>query len=1476
MAGNGRDGQDGHNGDGGPATQAPLRPADVVVAPDGSLYIAAPSEHRIRKVARDGIIMTVAGSGRNGSGGDGGPATEAQISAMGQIALGADGSLYIAAPSEHRIRRVDPDGIITTIAGTGTLGHDGDGGPATQARLTHPRAVAVTADGVVYCNSAHRIRRVDPDGIITTIAGHGGAGRFSGDGGPARDASLSFPRQLAMGADGSLYVVDSGNHRVRRIAPSGIITTVAGDGTSVHSGDGGPATEAGFAQMISVSVAPDGSLYIAEYDGDRIRRVGPDGVVTTVAGVGHNGFSGDTGPATNAHLSFPLGSAVGPDGSLYIADTYNSRVRRIRPLLPDPPYGEVRIATTDGASFYVFDRRGRHLRTVDAHTMAALYTFAHDDRGRLTTITDADGDVVTIERRPGNGRPAAIVSAYGQRTVLDVDGNGYLEAVTSPANDVTRIEYDTDGLGLMTAFIDPNQHRTAFTYDELGRLHTDSDASGGGWTLTRSESDTGYTVTMTSTEGRASKYEVTTLPTGDRRLIARAADDTETVRLTRKDGTSVHTSADGSTATRVQIPDPRLGMQAPLLAIQTVVLPSGLTTTTETSRSVEVDHDGALIRQTDQITVNGRILITAYDANTRTTTITTPEGRTITTTSDQVGRPLRLSIPGTAPSTYHYDRHGRLETLIRGTAPNIRTTSLAYEPTGLSRGFLHSVTDPLHDTLTFTYDLPGHTVETRGPHEERIGYPVRTEYDSAGNLIAVTPPGQPTHHFAYTDVDLAKHYAPPEVPGVAEPATHYTYNRDRQVESITFPDGQVIDPVYLPNGRLDAVITADGTYAITYQDQPNSGLVESLSTPAGNVLTYEYDGPLLTRQTWSGAATDAINGSVAYTHDENIWLTHLDIAGTTIAYDRDDDGLLTGAGPMILSRNPQHGALERTDLGVVSDRWTPSPWGIPEDYRVTVSGSDVYRVQYVADAIGRITQKTETLAGTTTVYDYTYHSSGSLNTVHENSVLVATHDYDTNGNRTHINGVLVATHDAQDRCLTHGDYDFTYTPRGQRHTRVHTSTGDTTIYGYDPFGNLDRVQLPDGTIIDYILDGQQRRIGKKINGALESGFLYQDDLNPVAQLDPGGTVIARFVYAERSHVPAYLIKDSATYRIITDHLGSVRLIINSATGAIAQRIDYDPWGTILLDTNPGFQPFAFAGGLHDPHTGLTHFGARDYDPTIARWTTKDPIGFAGGDTNLYAYVANDPINLVDPSGLAWYEYFDWVDPVGNFFMGAADTVTMGATGWIRDKAGLSDQVSPCSGGYRYGGHAATVAEFAFGAAALAKGLGRFAARRMAKRLCKTSFAGGTLVLTRRGYRAIEDIAIGDEVWSRDDRTGAEGWARVTRVFARRIAEVLEVVLLEANGDEQRLIVTPEHPLITRNGWTAVGGLDIGAQVSTDGSWAEMVSMVSLEERQTVYNFEVAGTHTYFVGTGGVWAHNGCAGISKVVNSGMEHAADRAQ
>jgi RHS repeat-associated protein len=190
------------------------------------------------------------------------------------------------------------------------------------------------------------------------------------------------------------------------------------------------------------------------------------------------------------------------------------------------------------------------------------------------------------------------------------------------------------------------------------------------------------------------------------------------------------------------------------------------------------------------------------------------------------------------------------------------------------------------------------------------------------------------------------------------------------------------------------------------------------------------------------------------------------------------------------------------------------------------------------------------------------------------------------------------------------------------------------------------VTLPGGIQIDYLIDGQNRRIGKEVNGTLVQVFLYQDGLKPIAELDGSNHIVSIFVYGSRSNVPDYMVRGGVTYRIISDHLGSPRLVMNSGTGAILQRIDYDEFGNILQDTNPGFQPFGFAGGLYDRDTKLTRFGTRDYNSETGRWTAKDPIGFGGREANLYSYVINDPINSQDPFGLQ--SGLDFESPIDTF------------------------------------------------------------------------------------------------------------------------------------------------------------------------------------------------------------------------------------
>jgi RHS repeat-associated protein len=300
----------------------------------------------------------------------------------------------------------------------------------------------------------------------------------------------------------------------------------------------------------------------------------------------------------------------------------------------------------------------------------------------------------------------------------------------------------------------------------------------------------------------------------------------------------------------------------------------------------------------------------------------------------------------------------------------------------------------------------------------------------------------------------------------------------------------------------------------------------------------------------------------------------------------------------------------------------------------SVGGTTLYDVTLTRDKLGRITQKSETIQGQSDTFGYHYNVAGQLIEVTKNGASIATYDYDTNGNRlsaSTTSGIAAGAYDDQDRLLSYGSMTYTHTANGERQTK--TASGQATTYAYDALGNLLSVSLPDGTNIEYIIDGRSRRIGKKINGVLVQGFLYQNRLNPGAELDTSGAVVARFVYGIRTNVPDYMIKNGATYRIVSDHLGSPRLVIDVSTGAIEQRMDYDEFGNVIFDSNPGFQPFGFAGGLYDRDTKLTRFGLRDYDAETGRWTAKDPIRFAAVDTNLYGYVFNDPINFVDPIGL---------------------------------------------------------------------------------------------------------------------------------------------------------------------------------------------------------------------------------------------------
>ena len=232
---------------------------------------------------------------------------------------------------------------------------------------------------------------------------------------------------------------------------------------------------------------------------------------------------------------------------------------------------------------------------------------------------------------------------------------------------------------------------------------------------------------------------------------------------------------------------------------------------------------------------------------------------------------------------------------------------------------------------------------------------------------------------------------------------------------------------------------------------------------------------------------------------------------------------------------------------------------------------------------------------------------------------------------TNTSGTVNPTYDAQDRLLTYGSTSYAYTADGELTSKTNMRRDDE-LRVRRARQSARAWRPPAGSPIAYIVDGENRRVGKQVGGTLTQGFLYKDALNVVVQLDGSGNVVNRFVFGTKPNVPDYFTASAGTFRILSDHLGSPRLIVNTSSGGVAEEIDYDEFGNVTNDTNPGLTPFGFAGGLYDSNTGLVRFGARDYDASVGRWTSKDPIRFDGGSFNLYGYVLNDPVDLRDPFG----------------------------------------------------------------------------------------------------------------------------------------------------------------------------------------------------------------------------------------------------
>ena len=434
-------GESGGGGDGGPATEAQLAyPTGLAVDSDDCLHIADADNGRIRRIDRSGTITTIAGIGDGHFGGDGGPAVGARLDEPTGLAVDSEANLYIADTANHRVRRIDRSGTISTVAGTGVGAYGGDGGQATEAQLHAPSDVALDSTGNVYIADTwnNRVRRIDPAGMISTVAGNGESSLQGdkGDGGPAPQARMDEPISVALDSSGNLLIIESGTSSVRLVDPSGTISTVAGRGDRGYSGDGGPATASALGSPRGIAADSSGNIYIADAGNHRVRRVAPSGTISTVAGTGDGGYSGDGGLATEARLRYPTGVAVDSSGTLYVADMGNFRVRRIdvSGRISTAAYyhrgGTSEFSALFRSSGVAVDSAGRlYVSEVWNHRVHRI-----DTSGNLSRVVG----VAAVERG-GDGGPAVKAELY-QPHGLAFDQAGNLYVAESGNHRVRRID----------------------------------------------------------------------------------------------------------------------------------------------------------------------------------------------------------------------------------------------------------------------------------------------------------------------------------------------------------------------------------------------------------------------------------------------------------------------------------------------------------------------------------------------------------------------------------------------------------------------------------------------------------------------------------------------------------------------------------------------------------------------------------------------------------------------------------------------------------------------------------------------------------------------------------------------------------------------------------------------------------------------------------------------------------------------------
>jgi RHS repeat-associated protein len=1201
----------GYGGDGGSALLAKFStPTGLALGNDNSVYVVDLENNRIRKIAPDGTVSNFAGNGIRGSSGDGGTATSASVNAPGRPGFGLDGCLYFGEFSGNRIRKVC-NGIISTVAGTGVAGFSGDGGVATQAQFNQPRGVVIGKDGALYIDDSgnNRVRKIDAGGIISTFAGNGTAG-YSGDGGPAIAAQLSNPNVTSLDSNGNVYVADTGSHAIRRIDTSGIITTVAGTGTKGNDGDGLLATVAHLDSPSCVDVDQKGQLFIADGAAHVVRRVSVDGVISTLSGLGKAGFAASNSYASVTPLNDPRNVLILRNGDLLVSEGGNQTVRIITSGYGAGVAG-YQVPAPDGSEVYQFDLQGRHTKTLFGRTGQTAVSFTYNG-DNVVTVTDANGLVTTINR-DGSGIAKSIVTPFGDQYLLVADTNGYLSSFTTATGETTQMQ--NDARGLMQLFTKPKGNATAYTFKPGGSIYSAKESNGAISYYFRTNTDKGGVSSAVSATGiystvySAVDYDTLNLASYEGGTFSSSVEASGNFTKT-KDAAGVTTTSTAKT-------DDRFNGFATYSAKGQSFFRGLLrgSQNTNTYTGLVSNDPFTFTEKMDSVSGDSHFS-TLYSSATKQFKTITPLGRTTIAQIDGQERLIQSRLGAFEAEMISYNSIGEIAQVTVGD----RVTRFQYN----ADGKLLSVTNALGETTQFSID-PSGKIRTVA---SAAGDLTKFDYDLNSNLNQITPPGKLAHQMIFDLVDLVASYAPPLLGGLPT-STTYTYDADKFPLLAVRPDGDQIAIVRDKTSGLVTSVTGKTKAASYYYNAAKQ--ISLARTGDGITTSYSYFGSLLADSSVSGLVTT----QVSYGYTPTMLLSSIVVQGQSVPLTYNSDEELLTAGDLTIGRDTVSGVPNLLTLGGTAESIVRSSFGELQSTTTTFGGATFASIAYSRDKLGRITSKNEFFGGPAASLSYGYDKNGRLANVVRNGAAI-TYVYDSNGNRLSRTAGAVtenAIYDAQDRLISYNGKSYAYTPYGTLAQTVDQSGGATT-YTYDSFGNLISAKLPDGTAVTYLTDVEKHRVAKLVNGVAKATYAYQNSSQLAAEIDPDGKVRNRYIYATSPTSPDYVYHYGVEFKLVKDQLGSVRLVVNSQTGAITELIDYDEFGRVLADTNPGFLAIGYVGGLFDQDTKLVQFGARDYDSETGRWLSKDPTLFGGGQANLYGYVANNPINGIDPSGLS--------------------------------------------------------------------------------------------------------------------------------------------------------------------------------------------------------------------------------------------------